>query len=261
MDMRIIVAAICFLWVAPAWASCADSYYNSTSSSRVNAAVALIQAGDIVIVGDSHYERMETTYAQRSQSINDHPVVILGSAGATWQTLRDCFPWSSIGARHPGSIHLQASINDVVTGQCCNGYTSGADATASFAQVIMQAITNARTALGGAKWPSVSTDPPAESAAGVDAYEYHAANRVVYYVATNCGGSCAWTAFNWFSTEPSSPLTFVDQFYLMRAASCDASSTAYAGNPCYAVSGATLDNVHFPNAGNVTMFGNLAGIP
>lgn len=244
-----------------ACATCSDSYYNSTASSRVNADVALLQAGDFVVIGDSHFERMATTYAQRSQSINGHPVVILGSAGATWQTIRDCFPWSAIGARSPGSIYLQSSVNDAVSGQCCDANGNG---TVAYAFTIMQAAVNAYGALGNAKWPAIGTDPPPESAAGISASVLHNATRMVYYVATNSsscgGGSCKWSDFGWTGTTPTGSLQFIDQYYLMRAGACDASSVAYSGNGCLAATGATLDNVHFPHDGVVTIFGNLAGL-
>jgi hypothetical protein len=271
--MRLLITLLSLLLLTPAHASCGDAYYNSTAASRVNAAVALIQANDFILGADSHGEGLEKTYAQRSQYINGHPVVILGSAGATWQTFRDCFPWSAIGAKSPSSIHLQSSVNDAVSGQCCsNGY-----GTLSYAYTIMQAVVNAHGALSNGKWPSVGTDPPPESAVGIDGLTLQSASRMVFYVAqnsgtpANCGsaGTCRWAQdFGWTGALPpqnvtsiGGSLTFVDQYYLMRMSTCEASSVPWNGHSCYATVGSTLDNVHFPHDGNATMLTNMNGLP
>lgn len=256
--MRLLLGLLLLAWTTAANATCSDSYYNSYRASRINAIVATIQPGDDIFVGDSHGERISTAFAQRTQSIGGHPLVVLGSAGATWQTIRDCFPWSAIGARSPHNIILQASINDVVTGQCCDANGNG---TTAYAFTIMQAVLNAHGALGSG-WPVLATDPPPESAQGMSAITVHNSARMVYYIATNsaaCG--CTWGAFGWTGTVPPGSLQFIDQFSIMASGSCDAASAAWAGNACYAAAGSTLDNVHFPYPGIVIMMTNLAMVP
>ena len=260
MTKKTIAAALLLmLWLVDgASAACSDAYYNSTRASRIAAIVAAMPTSATVIISNSHGESgYEPAYGQGNVLIDGHPVVFLGSAGATWQTFRDCFPWSAIAAKSPHNIVFQGSINDAVTGQCCNGATVNADGTAAFAQVIMGAINAARAIVSS---PVIATDPPPESAAGIDGYTNHAAARVVYYVATLCGGTCSWQAFGWSGSAITSPLQFIDQYKLMAGGSCTGSDQSYV-TPCVAAVGSTRDNVHFPHDGITAMFNNLSSIP
>lgn len=240
-----------------AHATCNDAYYNSTRSSRINSIVSAASPGSVFILSDSHGEAgLEIAYGQGSQTIGGHPVVFLGSAGATWATFRDCFPWSAIAGKSPSDIVIQGNVNDTVTGQCCGGQTVNADATLAYAQTIMGAINNARAIVPN---PIIATDPPPESASGIDARTNHQSARMVYYVATLCGGTCTWADLGWQGSAPSSALPFVDQYKLMAGSTCNGADQAYS-TPCRAAVGATRDNVHWPHSGIVTMFSNIEGV-
>ena len=224
-------------------AAIACSGYDTLRASRITAYASAASSGGVWIVGDSHVERLSTAYAQGSQTMGGAPVYFAGIAGATWATLRDCIPWSSIAAKSPSKIILMAGTNDAATGSCCDAYGNG---TVAYAGVIMGAVNAARALTTNIV---IATDPPPEAAAGIDAYRVHQSARMVYYVAT-----LAWSVFG-YSDSPGTPFIFVDQYGAMGTGGSPASQ-AYSGGR-YATSGSTLDNIHFPKEGSATIYGNF----
>lgn len=217
--------------------------YDTLRANRIAAYAAVAQSGGTWIVGDSHAERLSSAYAQGSQTNAGHPVYFAGIAGATWPKLRDCIPWSAIGAKSPSKIIIMAGVNDATTGSCCD---ANGNVTSAYVAAIFQTILAAQ-----AITPNVviATDPPPESAAGIDAYRVHQSARMVYYAAT-----LAWSIFG-YSDNAGTPFTFIDLYGLMGAGGSPASS-AYSGGR-YAAAGSTMDNVHFPQEGSALLFGHF----
>jgi hypothetical protein len=256
--MAAVLAAVFILMssliVSESRAACYDGY-GQMRAARIAAELSAFGPSDdvIVVVGDSHVERAGLVYAQGSQTIGGHPVVFAGIAGATWGTLRDCIPWSDIAAVQPHNIVLMASVNDANTGSCCD---SSGYATAAYAQVVMGAVMQARSIVSS---PVIVSDPPPESAAGIGALQVHSAARIVYYVATNCGGTCNWATFGWPNAGPGIH-QYIDMYYELRGAACTPSSAGY-GTPCYSAAGSTMDRVHLTRSQYAALMAALSSVP
>lgn len=231
-------------------ATCSNAY-GLIRAPRISAELAQFSAQDsvVVVVGDSHIERASIAYAQGSLSIDGHPLVFAGIAGATWETLKNCIPWSSISAIQPSKIIIMASVNDAATGACC----SGVWATAAYGAIIKDTV---NLALAITQNVTIASDPPPESAQGMNAQTVHSAARMVYYTATKCGSSCPWGDVN-----SSGNLQYIDVYSSMSAASCTSSiDSSYATIPCYAGSLTTMDNVHLTRGLYQTLMG-WYGVP
>lgn len=182
-------------------------------------------SGAIPFIGDSHMERMSLVYGQGNHTINGHPVVFAGIAGAHWGNLYSDIPWASIHALNPTRIVLCCGVNDANSSV---GFDAGNNVDTFWWQTIMQGVINQCKI----KDPNtlLVTSPPPESAAGVNAYRNHQIGRIQYYLATGAIGSV-------------SPLPFLDLHYDLAVAPKTPVSSAYS-NPCYAAAGSTMDQVH-----------------
>lgn len=243
--MRKLALVFFLLLSGPAHAVCSNSYGLLRNARIVRDLTSDTFVSPIVIVGPSHIERAAIAYMPGEYEINGHPVLFAGIAGAEWDTLRDCIPWSTINSLSPFSIVLQGGVNDAANGTCCD--TNG-DVTTARAYIMMQTIETARAITSNIV---IASDPPPEDDAGIDTYKNHQMARVAYYLAQ----LNVWVALGW-ATQPAH-LPFIDNYYNMRGASCTPAISAYS-TPCYAGSNATEDNVHWNKENTTLMLDNIA---
>jgi hypothetical protein len=238
--MRMIVLLVVLLCASAAHATCGDTYYNNVRNSRIDAIVSGAPSGAAYVLGDSFLERAEVTFQQGTQSGGGKSTYILGSAGGTIATLANCFPWAFLNS--PSVIAIQIGLNDANNGTCCTG-SGESTGGGPFATALDALLTAIRSAHPGATIVLIS-DPPAELAAGIDAYRVFQTARVIYYLANNIIGTQGTT------------FTFVDNYHALRGAACTPASSSYV-TPCYQATGATLDEVHSGYANTQAMIGNI----
>lgn len=189
-----------------------------------------------IICTDSHGERLELVYGQGAV-INSKKYFFCGIAGATWASIRDYMPWSSIAAVQPDSITLMGGINNAVTGQGFDAYGYATDGT--LVSAMCSATQNALNIVAN---PILASSPAPDSAANVPALRVHNAARVLYYVANNIVGSLGRT------------FTFVDIYSLTANNTCTPASSGY-NIPCYESD--LMDDIHLSRSGYQTLMTHL----
>lgn len=224
--------------ISQANAACLDSYYNTYRASPIANIISNAPANSTFWIGDSFIERASETYGQGSNTLNGHSVYMLGSAGATIGTLINCIPWSSINIPH--TIIIQIGLNDANNNSCCSSDANGTPFWNNL-QTLIPIITGI-----GANVVLVS-DPPPESAAGINAQRPWTVARIMKYVSDNELGSFG-------------PLTFVDLYSLMSIGSCSSAYQTYT-TACYSLAHSRLDFIHPDHDGIISMFSNLTNIP
>lgn len=188
----------------------------------------------VVIVGDSHVERMEQIFGETT--IDGSPVLWAGIAGATFDDLATYIPWSDIRASGPRKLFFMCGTNNAVQKLFLD---SSFNLSTAGAQNALNSISYGYSAVGGDRSKLVLvSDPPIERDFGVDPRATYAYARMMYYAAT-----LDWSVFGWPSSP--GPFRFTDEHYL-RSIPGGTKSCAVGGyvTPCFAASPSTQDQVH-----------------
>jgi hypothetical protein len=132
---------------------------------------------------------------------------------------------------------VQIGLNDAVSGSCCSSDYNGTPFWNALEVLVpMIKATGANVVL--------ASDPPPESAAGINAQRPWTVSRIMEYVATGVIGDI-------------SPMPFIDLYSLMSTGSCSSAYQPFV-TPCYSAAHSRLDYVHPEHDGIVEMFGHLS---
>jgi lysophospholipase L1-like esterase len=236
--IKYILAAAISLISFAANASCGDTYYNNDRRQPIANIISSAPAHSTFWIGDSFIERASTTYGQGLNTLNGYPVYMLGSAGATVETLINCIPWSSLNEPH--TVIIQIGLNDAVNNSCCSTDYNGTPFWNNL-QILIPLITASKASV------VLVSDPPPEAAAGINIQRPWTVARIMKYVSDNTLGNLG-------------PLQFIDLYSLMSTGSCSSAYQPFT-TPCYSASHSRLDYIHPEYNGIVNMFTNLTNIP
>lgn len=211
-----------------AHAQCAGSFLVDANSIRTDALAMSGGPAPIVLAGDSHFWRAKTAVGG-SMTFAGRPVLFAGIQGATFATMRDCFPWEEVAALRPYAVVFMLGYNDAAagvvpsSGTCCDA--AGTIQT-DYVHLMDLVVTKVKALSRNRVFAS---DPAQGTGASYNLalFNYSMATKMKTY----------------------SP-NFVDIYQLMPGTAC---SSPYP----YCSATVTTDGIHFPPAAYVTMVNYL----
>lgn len=227
--LKFFAVALFGLFLAtPAHAQCAGSFLTDANSIRTDAAALSGGPAPIVLAGDSHFWRAKSAFPG-GLSFAGRPVLFAGIQGATFATMRDCFPWEEVAATRPYAVVFMLGYNDAAAGvvpsagTCCDA--AGVIQT-DYTHLMDLVVTKVKALSRNRVFAS---DPAQGTGASYNLalFNYSMAAKMKTY-STN----------------------FVDIYQLMPGTQC---SSPYP----YCSATVTTDGIHFPPAAYVTMVNYL----